>query len=181
MIRAIFATCFLLGFSATLVADDACNARHIDETVSVTKVFDGDTLRLADKRVLRFIGINTPEIDHKHGQTEPLAETARDELIRLIGRKKQVNIQYGSEQKDRHGRLLVHVFAIDGTNIQQSLLRQGLLPAGRGRGTETTAGCMGRTIFSSKDDRGTGSWYAWFPQDNRNYSTYREKSKEYLA
>ena len=126
MIRAIFATCFLLGFSATLVADDACNARHIDETVSVTKVFDGDTLRLADKRVLRFIGINTPEIDHKHGQTEPLAETARDELIRLIGRKKQVNIQYGSEQKDRHGRLLVHVFAIDGTNIQQSLLRQGL-------------------------------------------------------
>ena len=51
-------------------------------------------MRLADSRLLRFVGINTPEIDHEKGKSEPLAEAARDLLVRLIGPRKQINIQY---------------------------------------------------------------------------------------
>lgn len=108
------------------VADDQCHSSHIDETVSVKSVIDGDTVRLSNGKLVRFIGINAPEIDHEGGQSQPLAISARDAVSKLIGPERRIAIQYGEERQDRHGRLLAHLYTLDGVNIQQQLLRQGL-------------------------------------------------------
>lgn len=106
---------------------DNCELRHADATVRVTEVIDGDTVQLSDRQSLRFMSINTPEIDHKHHTAEPVAEAARAALDKLIGPSRKMKVQYGRHQRvDRHGRLLAHVFTQDGVNIQQQLLKQGM-------------------------------------------------------
>lgn len=112
--------------AAVPVLADNCAAHHIDKTVTVTQVVDGDTVRLADRQLVRFIGINSPEIDHQHGQSEPFAEAARDQLKKIIGKDTTLLLQFGEEKTDRHGRWLAHIFTPDGTNVQQQLLQQGL-------------------------------------------------------
>jgi micrococcal nuclease len=105
---------------------DACALQHADATVTVSQVIDGDTVRLSDRRLLRFMSINTPEIDHKHHTAEPLAEAARKALDELIGPSRRLQVQFGRERLDRHGRLLAHVYTAAGVNIQQRLLQQGM-------------------------------------------------------
>ena len=93
----------------------------------VQNVIDGDTVRLQDGELVRFVGINTPEIDHETGQSEPFAEKARDVLRGLLGDKQpRILLQLDNETHDRHGRLLAHVFTTDGKNIQTQMISQGL-------------------------------------------------------
>lgn len=95
--------------------------------VKVRGVIDGDTVRLQNNKLVRFIGINTPEIDHEHGHSEPLAETAREFLQTLIDRQQgSILMQYDHEAEDRHGRQLAHVFTVEGQNIQAMLIARGL-------------------------------------------------------
>ena len=91
------------------------------------KVIDGDTLRLQDNKLVRFIGVNTPEIDHDTGNSEPVAEAARDFLQTLIDQQQgSILMQVGMEPEDRHGRQLAHVFTRQGGNIQAQLISKGL-------------------------------------------------------
>lgn len=124
-LRAILVLTLLATLHPAL-ADDSCLALHIDETATVKNVIDGDTVRLANNRLLRLIGINTPEIDHEHNHSEPYAQEARETLMKLIGPQRRIEIQYGREREDRHGRLLGHVFSREGINIQQRMLEEGL-------------------------------------------------------
>jgi len=93
----------------------------------VEQVIDGDTVRLHNKKLVRFIGVNTPEIDHQHGNSDPLADTAREFLQTLIDRHQgSILLQNDSEPEDRHGRQLAHVFTPQGENIQALLIAKGL-------------------------------------------------------
>ena len=95
--------------------------------VIVKTVIDGDTIRLDDGRLVRFIGVNTPEIDHKFGNSEPFAEQARDSLDKMLARHQyQIRLQYGVDSKDPHGRLLADIFTRSGDNIETQLIRAGL-------------------------------------------------------
>lgn len=117
----------VLLLAASPAPADDCALNHADATVSVSQVIDGDTVRLKDRHLLRFMSINTPEIDHEHHTAEPLADAARAALEELIGPMRQLQVQYGRQQRyDRHGRLLAHVFTATGVNIQQQLLQRGL-------------------------------------------------------
>lgn len=100
---------------------------HAAQKVSVSEVIDGDTIRLASGKLVRFIGINTPEIDHKLGNSQAFAEKARDRLKTLIaGFNNSVVLRFGSQRTDRYGRQLAHVFTLDGENIEADLLDEGL-------------------------------------------------------
>jgi len=93
----------------------------------VEQVIDGDTVRLHNKKLVRFIGVNTPEIDHQHGNSDPLADTAREFLQTLIDKQQGfILLQADSEPEDRHGRQLAHVFTPQGENIQALLIAEGL-------------------------------------------------------
>jgi len=107
-----------------------CPAEHTSERVQVVYVTDGDTVKLTDGRRLRLIGINTPEISHDGGASQPLARKARSALVTLLDRhNRTLNLQYGWQPHDHYGRLLAHAFLDDGTNVSARLLEQGLATA----------------------------------------------------
>jgi micrococcal nuclease len=103
-----------------------CPLEHSDETVTVDYVYDGDTVKLDDGRRIRFIGINTPEIDHDGGQSEPYALAARERLQQLLAKGKRLQLRYGRERHDRYGRTLAHPYLADGRSINTLLLQEGL-------------------------------------------------------
>ncbi|MGD8483335.1 MAG: thermonuclease family protein [Thioalkalispiraceae bacterium] len=107
-------------------ANAECRSTYYDETVSVDKVYDGDTVRLADQRKIRIIGINTPERARDDKPAEPYALQASQALQQLLHNQPRVKIRYGKEKHDRYGRLLAHVFLTDGRNLTELLLRQGM-------------------------------------------------------
>ena len=104
-----------------------CPADHIDEQVRVIGVSDGDTLRLADNRRVRIIGINTPELAHDGRPADALAEEAHQHLQKLVRQSNnRVGLRLGEENRDRHGRILAHVFLANGENVEAHMLGQGL-------------------------------------------------------
>jgi len=123
----------LLAFAASATEASGCdldlpvNQSEGIAQVKISGVIDGDTVRLQNNKLVRFIGINTPEIDHEHGRSAPLAETAREFLQTLIDRQQgSILMQYDREAEDRHGRQLAHVFTMEGQNIQALLIARGL-------------------------------------------------------
>lgn len=94
----------------------------------VASVIDGDTLKLADGRRVRLLGIDTPEVAH-HGQAgEPLGEQARRFLKKQI-EGKRVHLRYDLQRRDHYQRLLAHLFLENGENINAKLLERGLAHA----------------------------------------------------
>jgi endonuclease YncB( thermonuclease family) len=120
----------LLFFSSSCYSADnhqpSCVSTHFDEKVTIDYVIDGDTVILKDKRHIRLIGINTPELGHNKKPSEDGAKIARDSLIQIISSHPSINLLYGQERRDRHGRTLAHLYLEDGTNVQAEILRQGL-------------------------------------------------------
>ncbi len=108
----------------------ACAARETSERVRVVYVYDGDTLKLADGRRLRLIGINTPELRRDGPADEPFADTAKAALQSLMDRNNRtLLLQYGQEHRDHYGRLLAHAFLENGDNVAVHLLQAGLATA----------------------------------------------------
>lgn len=103
----------------------ACPLDQPDETVAVEYVYDGDTVKLEDGRKIRFIGINTPEINHDGGQSDPFAHAARKRLQQLIDGNRLL-LRYDRERHDRYGRLLAHPYLPDGRSLSRILLEEGL-------------------------------------------------------
>jgi len=100
------------------------------EKVIVRLVIDGDTIILADGRHVRYIGINTPEIEHEHQKAEPYGYQAKKYNEKIVF-SKMVRLQFDKERHDHFGRLLAYVFLPDGTFINQAMITQGyayLLP-----------------------------------------------------
>jgi len=92
---------------------------------SVRFVYDGDTILLDGGDSVRYIGIDTPEIDHKGGKSEFMAQAARDFNIKLV-KGARVKIEYDQERKDRYGRRLAYVFLENGDMVNAILVRKGL-------------------------------------------------------
>jgi micrococcal nuclease len=98
------------------------------EGARVAEVFDGDTVRLADGRHIRLIGINAPELGHDGRPDEPFATAARDRLSRLVlGR--EIRLVFEEQEYDHYGRSLAHVELTDGTQVEEVLLKEGLASA----------------------------------------------------
>jgi len=119
---ALLLLCFVLP-GATLA--DECALRHSDATAIIATIYDGDTVRLADGRVVRFIGVNAPEVRHEEAPAEPYADEAAGALRAIMPPGTRVMLAYDAERHDHYQRLLAHVFLPDGTNLQSWLLRQG--------------------------------------------------------
>lgn len=73
------------------------------ERVFITKVVDGDTVKVGDRKI-RIIGINTPEL-----KKEKLSREARDFGIKMLTNS-HVYLEKDVEEKDRYGRELRYVW-----------------------------------------------------------------------
>lgn len=90
----------------------------------VVSVADGDTLTMQDGTKVRLLDINTPEIDHKGGKSEPYAREAADYLRRMVD-EKYVTIETGPKDKDRYGRILGQVYLENGGWVNGTMVRDG--------------------------------------------------------
>jgi len=101
------------------------------EKVVVVRVVDGDTVELADGRLVRYIGVDTPEIDHGLAQDHDcFGPEARDyNAERVLGQS--VELEFDQEPYDRYGRTLAYVWLPD--EDPSRLLSEVLLEKGYGR------------------------------------------------
>jgi micrococcal nuclease len=105
----------------------ACNTDRLDALARTSFVYDGDTVEINGSERVRFIGINTPEVSHHDHPPEPYGVEASHQLRKLLrNAHEQVGLRYGTERRDKYGRLLAHVFLEDGTSVEEWLLERGL-------------------------------------------------------
>jgi len=98
------------------------------DVASVIKVIDGDTviLRLQGAiETVRLIGVDTPETVHPTKPVECFGPEASAFTHSVLKPKTQVRVQRDVEARDRYQRLLVYLHLLDGTFINQELLRLG--------------------------------------------------------
>ena len=97
------------------------------QALRVAKVVDGDTLRLADGRSVRLIGINAPERARDGRPAEPFAEAAQRRLQALVAANDgRVGLRVGAKPRDHYGRTLAHAYDGSGRNLEAQLLAEGL-------------------------------------------------------
>jgi len=106
------------------------NAKVVDikpgyEFYSVKRVYDGDTVQLEDGRKIRFLGINTPEIQHRDKQAEAGGQEAKAWLFAKL-RNQRVRLELDAEKTDKYGRTLAYLFTEKNELINLSLVKQGL-------------------------------------------------------
>ena len=94
----------------------------------VRRVVDGDTIQLLDGRLVRYIGIDTPELRRREGSRwvmdpEPFALAATEANRRLV-EGKTVRLEYDVQPRDRYGRLLAYVY-VDERMVNAELLETG--------------------------------------------------------
>ena len=100
----------------------------------VTKVIDGDTIRLEDGRLVRYLGIDAPELRKKVKSLwvydpQPFAEEAAKLNKNLVeGKKVLIELDPVLPRQDKFGRLLAYVF-IDKIMVNEELVKRGLAKA----------------------------------------------------
>ena len=94
----------------------------------VRRVIDGDTVELADGRLVRYLGIDTPEVRRRNGaqwvtDPQPFGREATEANRRLV-EGKTVRLEYDVQTHDRYGRLLAYVYH-EGQMVNAALLEEG--------------------------------------------------------
>ena len=130
------------------------NATDSAAIAVIAAAIDGDTLQLADGRVLRLAAIMAPK------DSESLAAAARAALATAVGR--QLRLEFGARQTDRHGRLLAQAWlsTADGTKevwLQEMLLAQGFARVASTGDTRTLVPALLR-IEAQARSAGRGLW-----------------------
>ena len=120
-----FATLLIFLIVVGSEASASCQLQEAAEVRFVAHIGDGDTLQLRDGTHVRLIGINTPELGYRDKPSEPLAVKARN-LLRARLHSKRIFLAYDRDRRDRHGRVLAHVFDEQRANVAAWLIRQGL-------------------------------------------------------
>lgn len=96
-------------------------------TTHVTRVIDGDTIEVNIAGTIykvRYIGLDTPELDDKRAEFYALAQEATRYNRQLVGGK-TVRLEKDVSETDKYGRLLRYVYIGD-TFVNAELVRQGL-------------------------------------------------------
>jgi len=88
-------------------------------------VYDGDTILLGSGEKVRYLGIDTPEVDHEGGESEFMAHAAWKFNKKTL-KGAQVRLEQDREKRDRYGRLLACVFLKNGKMVNELLVREGL-------------------------------------------------------
>lgn len=144
----LFFITVLLVFSFTPVV----SAQELFES-RVIKVIDGDTVRLENGRVVRYLGIDAPELRKKVDNRwvrspEPYAEEATAFNKKLVeGKKVMIEID-PAKKRDQFGRLTAYVYLVE----SKLLANEELLKAGLARAEKTPVFMKHRKRFWSIEE-----------------------------
>lgn len=105
----------------------ACYIKEINPMVKVSfyKCSDGDTARFIisnEERKVRFLAIDTPEVDNN----EPFSKVAAEYTCNRLKNAKEIYLEYdsNSDKEDKYGRILAFVH-VDGELLQKELVERG--------------------------------------------------------
>lgn len=101
------------------VAEAASN----QETFKVVHVVDGDTIKLENGQVVRYIGIDTPETVDPRKPVQCFGKEASDKNRELV-EGKEVKLEKDVSETDKYGRILRYVYIGD-TFVNDYLVRNG--------------------------------------------------------
>lgn len=102
----------------------SCIFAHADQFHNVKYTIDGDTILLRNHNLVRYIGIDCPEIDNNTGKAEFFGLEAKDANQALVSLK-TIRLEYDIERKDHYGRILAYVYTSNGTFVNNELIKQG--------------------------------------------------------
>jgi micrococcal nuclease len=98
-----------------------------DATVRVTRVVDGDTIRISPAvdgiDEVRLIGVDTPETKEPGCEVQPYGNQATGFTTREL-QGEEVDLEFDEEREDRYGRLLAYVHK-DREVFNETLLEEG--------------------------------------------------------
>lgn len=97
------------------------------ETFKVSRVVDGDTIKLENGQVVRYLGIDSPETVDPQKSAQCFGKEASDKNKELLAGKEVVLVKDVSE-KDKYGRILRYVWAGD-VFVNDYLVRNGFARA----------------------------------------------------
>ncbi len=134
------AFCFLILYCLVSSAlFTAC--RYDQETITVLKVIDGDTLRIRLKgkaEKIRLIGIDTPEMrvndkaqrDARRSKMDistilRQGQESRRFVRTLVKQGDRIRVVFDVQKRDRYGRLLGYVYLSDGRMLNEEIIRAG--------------------------------------------------------
>lgn len=115
---AFFAVLFLFVSVLRTQAEEA-------QVATVARCFDGDTVKLMDRRIVRLAGIDSPELAHEQTREQFYARTAQQELTRLVAGHKVVLTQASVAPKDRYGRIIADLTLEDGQSVSDLMISRG--------------------------------------------------------
>lgn len=106
-------------------------------TGKVTRVYDGDTIKVEKIGKVRLIGIDTPEWKTSDRDRYYLRQGISESTLRRIASASRdfikqhvvgqtVILTTDRETRDRHGRLLAYIYLPDGRLLNRILLEEGL-------------------------------------------------------
>ena len=130
------------------------------DVATVLLVVDGDTVVLdlqGSTETVRLIGIDTPETVHPSKPVECFGPQASAYLQALLKPDTRVRIQRDIEARDRYNRLLVYIYLLDGTFVNDELLRQGFARTLRIEPNTTFATQFASTETGARTNR-VGLW-----------------------
>ena len=90
--------------------------------IKVSKVYDGDTITMADGLKVRLLQIDAPEL----GERECYADKSKATLISLLSKKGTIRLKADpvSASYDRYGRALRYIF-VGNTNVNLEMVKLG--------------------------------------------------------
>lgn len=89
----------------------------VPDIAKVTRIIDGDTIVIQGDYHVRYIGMDTPEID------EPFYQEAKD-LNQVLVEGKEIRLEKDVSDKDKYDRLLRYVY-VDSTFVNAEIVRHG--------------------------------------------------------
>ena len=97
------------------------------ESVKVTRVVDGDTIKIEGGQTVRYIGIDTPETVHPQKTVECFGREASNKNKELV-EGKFVQLERDVSEVDKYGRLLRYVY-VDSVFANELLVKEGFAHA----------------------------------------------------
>ncbi len=93
----------------------------------VTKIIDGNTIKLDTGEIIKYIGTEAPDLYQKNGGPEFFAKQASRYNQKLVFMKK-VRLEFDKEKKDKDGNILAYVF-VKKTFVNAELIKLGYAKA----------------------------------------------------